>query len=307
MTTNDKTLMELGLRQHGIFTRLQALAVGISDDVIVGRRRSGVIVRLGIGVYRVVGFPRSWRSRVMEAVLLGGPTALASHTTAGALRELDGFPEVLIEITVDRAVSRRPDGVIVHSHRRPLRAVDRTVVDSIPCTSLERTLIDVAQMRGMTRAEIALDGAERDGAATSAVVHLHAEELRGRGRTRVGQFSEVTGARVGVSQPTTALERLAVRAIEAQGLPRPECQYPVVTSGRRFTVDLAYPERLLAIELDGRVGHADDLSRQRDAERDTWLRLGGWDVLRFTYRDVRDRPDWMAQRVREGLTRRSSA
>lgn len=303
----QQLLLDLALRQHGLVTRAGALNRGITLKTLRSNRSSGVLELIAPGVYRIASYPMTWRSRLMAAVLLCGPTALASHGSAGALRELDGFPEGLIEITVDRAVSRRPDGVVVHSHRTPLRAVDRTVVDSIPCTSLERTLIDVAQMRGMTRAEIALDGAERDGAAASAVVHFHAEELRGRGRTRVGQFSEVTAARVGVSQPTTALERFAIRAIEAQGLPRPECQYPVLVSGRRFAVDLAYPERLLAIELDGRVGHADDLSRQRDAERDTWLRLGGWNVLRFTYRDVRDRPEWMAQRVREGLVRRTSA
>jgi len=36
------------------------------------------------------------------------------------------------------------------------------------------------------------------------------------------------------------------------GPPRPVSQHPVVTAGRSFRLDLAYPELMLAIEYNGR-------------------------------------------------------
>lgn len=301
MKRSDRPLFEIGLAHYGLITRAQAQQAGLSDELISARQRRGLLRVVGRGVYRISGFPESWRSKVLQAVLLGGPTAVASHGTAAALHRLDGFGEGRLEITVDRDVSRRPGGAIVHRHRAPLREMDRDVVDAIPCTSICRTLVDVAQVRGIQRAEIALDGAERDTTVQSVDVHERAEDLRGRGHTRVGTFSETARARIGRSQPTSYLERLALRAIEDHGLPRPVCQHPIVTAGRRFRADFAYPTSWVAIELDGRVGHADDLGRQRDAERDTYLRLAGWAVLRFTYRDVNERPEWMVQRIREAL------
>lgn len=49
-----------------------------------------------------------------------------------------------------------------------------------------------------------------------------------------------------------------------------------------FCIDLAIPDRRLAIEADGTYWHALPASRIRDAKKDAYLRVAGWTLLRFS-------------------------
>ena len=77
-------------------------------------------------------------------------------------------------------------------------------------------------------------------------------------------------------------------SVEA-GLPRPVLQHPVELGGRRYRIDLAYPEQRVAIELDGSVHLRRDVW-EADHERQKALVLAGWTVLRFTWREDDRRP-----------------
>lgn len=59
--------------------------------------------------------------------------------------------------------------------------------------------------------------------------------------------------------------------------------------GRKFRIDIAFPEKKIAIELDGHEAHSFKDKFQRDRERQNLLTLHGWLILRFTAKDVRDR------------------
>ena len=68
-------------------------------------------------------------------------------------------------------------------------------------------------------------------------------------------------------------------ALVLGGLP-PAVQHPVVIRRRRYYLDLAYPERRVAVEYDG----ADHRTQERarcDLEREAALVSAGWRVLRF--------------------------
>jgi hypothetical protein len=56
----------------------------------------------GPGVYRIAGTPVTWRSHLLAAVLAGGPGAVASHRSAGALHGLDGCRPGVPEVSVPR-------------------------------------------------------------------------------------------------------------------------------------------------------------------------------------------------------------
>lgn len=67
----------------------------------------------------------------------------------------------------------------------------------------------------------------------------------------------------------------------------------VVSTGARvkggppthYKIDLAHPERMVAVEIDG--GSHGTLARQRADQRKTaWLSLHGWSVLRFSNQEV---------------------
>ncbi|WP_170182488.1 endonuclease domain-containing protein [Blastococcus colisei] len=75
-----------------------------------------------------------------------------------------------------------------------------------------------------------------------------------------------------------------------QVLPRPPAVPPYVQQyrlalpdGRRIKLDAAWPEALVAVELDGAAFHGSREARERDLRRDSALAALGWVVLRFSY------------------------
>jgi len=64
-------------------------------------------------------------------------------------------------------------------------------------------------------------------------------------------------------------------------------------------IDFAFPDRRLAIELDGYGPHAHRF--QRDRSRQNGLVLMGWTVLRFTWADVVERPAYVVAALTTAL------
>jgi len=55
------------------------------------------------------------------------------------------------------------------------------------------------------------------------------------------------------------------------------------------------------VETDGRVDHLTPTAFEDDRERDALLMEAGYKVRRFTYRQITERPDWVAARIRAAL------
>jgi very-short-patch-repair endonuclease len=61
-----------------------------------------------------------------------------------------------------------------------------------------------------------------------------------------------------------------------------------------FTVDFLWPQRRLVVEVDGWEAHRTRSAFEADRERDTQLKLLGYEVVRFTWRQVSERPAHVA-------------
>jgi very-short-patch-repair endonuclease len=92
-------------------------------------------------------------------------------------------------------------------------------------------------------------------------------------------------------------------ALVLAGLP-PEAQYPVLLGGRRYRLDLAYPERRLAVEYDG-DDHRSQRRARLDLVREAALAAAGWRVLRFDADEVLFRRDRVVAAVRAELAARA--
>jgi very-short-patch-repair endonuclease len=71
-------------------------------------------------------------------------------------------------------------------------------------------------------------------------------------------------------------------------------------------VDFAWAAERLIVETDGWAAHGHRAGFERDRERDAELAAAGWLVLRFTWRQLRERPMWVAGRVAQALAQRRS-
>ena len=128
--------------QHGLITLAQARSAGMSEPAVKRRLGSGRWIRLHGAVYAVAGSPRSAQQALLAACLAAGGTVAVSHRSAAGLLGLVDSDVGLVEITVARAQGPLPAGVVVHriadlNHRWI------TAVDGIPCTVVERTLVDL--------------------------------------------------------------------------------------------------------------------------------------------------------------------
>jgi very-short-patch-repair endonuclease len=270
----------LAARQHGVVSRRQLRAIGFGSDAINYRLRTGRLHVIYPGVYAVGHSLLQPYSRYMAAVLACGPTALASHRTAGAVLGLCPAPSRGAEVTVAGAGGRIRRGITVHS-TRSLHPTEIGACERIPCTSPARTLVDLAAVLDRRRLRRALERSVElrvlDGRAMDASL------LRARGRKGTGVLRELLANLYGEAPPTrTELERLFLELVRDAGLPLPVVNAYVGA----YEVDFHWPARRLIVETDGRATHDTPHQFEEDRRRDLELTLAGWQVIRISWRQV---------------------
>jgi very-short-patch-repair endonuclease len=213
---------------------------------------------------------------------------VASGATAGALWGFVEFPRH-IEVTVRRE-HREAGGPGVHSSRM-LEDVDVTRCDGIPVTSPTRTLIDLAALLPSARFERVLDAALVTGSVRADRLETRARALRHPRRPGCATVLRLLADRhPELAAVRSVLEAQALRSCARAGLPPPRVSYQVVTGGRIRYLDLAWPEQLVALELDGFVPHSTRAVFDDDRVRQNDLVVDGWTVLRLTATALRAAP-----------------
>ena len=96
-------------------------------------------------------------------------------------------------------------------------------------------------------------------------------------------------------------ERKMLNLIRAAGLPVPSTD--VLIAG--FTADFVWPDQRLIVELDGYPYHRDRAAFERDHRRDIVHRNSGYDVLRFTGRQLEEEPFLVITAIARALDRRT--
>ena len=113
-----------------------------------------------------------------------------------------------------------------------------------------------------------------------------------------GEVAEVL--RLADRRAESPMESRARMALVLGGMPPLAVQYPVVIRGRRYYLDLAYPEQRIAIEYDG-ADHRTQQRARRDLEREAALVSAGWRILRFDAYVVLFEPERIVAEVRAKL------
>ena len=283
----------VGAARHRVVARRHLLAAGVGREAIKHRLAGHRLHRVHRGVY-AIGTPQLDRlGRWIAAVLACGDGAVLSHRSAAALWGLLRASDGPIEVTVPGHWSSRRPGIRVYGTRSLLRG-DVAHTRGIPCTNVERTLIDIADCptaeleRAVEQAfALHLLGRSRMAAALA----------RANGRPGVGHLRRLLG-RLLDDLPLTRseLERRFLKLVAGAGLAAP------VVNRHRAThrVDFVWPGRRLVVETDGRATHDNPYAFHQDRARDLDLEVAGWHVLRLTWWQVIEEP----ARVVELLTRR---
>ena len=292
---DDEALSALAARQHGAISRAQVYAAGGTRNTVRRRVRAKGWISASPDVFRIRGSVPTWRQSLMVAVLAWGPDAYVSHRAAGSLFGLPGLTEQPAELTVPRDRRRRGAPGIVHEG--DVDALDCTVVDGIPVTTIARTLVDIAAVCDRDLVEEIYDDARAR--RLVGVRQMRWQMGRMRGRPGVAVIRAVVAARDGRGMPANRFETRLHRLIVHAGLPEPVIQHSIYDQTGRFVArpDLAYPDLRLAIEADGREPHERRTQFQRDRRRFNDLADLGWRIFFVTWQDLTDTPDEVVARL----------
>jgi hypothetical protein len=286
----DLAVAALAGSQHGVVGWDQLAALGMTrhgrDTRLAARR----LPRLHRGVYAVVG-PGLLRieGHWLAAVLAVGDGAVLSHHSAAALWDLLTSTARAPDVAVARRVKPRA-GIRLHC-LRSLPVGHVTTRNAIRCTTVARTIVDLAAVLSPRRLERALGQAEVLRLYDRNEIHaILAANPRRRG-------SRTLRALLGGPDPSTTLtrsplEELLLALCDRAGLARPEFNVPyTLPDGTEISIDALWRAAGLAVELDSRGFHSTWRAQVRDRRRDAQLVLAGLKPLRFTDADLTSEAD----------------
>lgn len=287
-------------RQHGVVTRRQASAHGLTDGAIRCRLRVGHWRRLYPGVYATFTGPVTRMAYLWAVLLWVGPDAVLSHHTAAELVGLIDQPGSTVHVTVP--VDRHRTGrraVQLHRSVRVRQACHPTRLP--PQTRVEETVVDLTQ--AATDAHRAMTWVIRACAGRFTTVDRLRDALAARGKIR--WRAELEALLDDVAEGCHSMLELAyLRDVERRhGLPTAQRQVARVRRGGRWYDDVRYTEYCTVVELDGQAAHPAE-SSGRDALRDNAGVAAGLATLRYGPRDVMARPCDLAVQV-GGVLRRN--
>ena len=166
-------------------------------------------------------------------------------------------------------------------------------------TSPVRTVLDCARTLSVPQGLAVADSALRSGAVLPEELVDAAARYRGAGARRARLVCTRADARA-ANPFESALRGLLL----ADGLTTFQPQHLVRDDGLMVVVDLADPERRVALEADGFAVHGTRQAFARDLARHDDLASAGWVTRRFAWEHVLGRPAWVVQQVRSALAQR---
>jgi hypothetical protein len=290
----DRVIAELVERQHGVVSLPQLTAMGLSTRGIGHRVAAGRLHRVHRGVYAVGHALVTLKGRWMAAVLACGPDALLSHRSAAALWGLRESARTNIDVTSPRRAGRSRDGLDVH-RADTLLPQDATNVDGIPCTTVARTLLDLAEVVNRRQVERACDQADLERLLDATALDAVLTRAHGRRGSPVLR-SILDEHAIGQTVTRSEMEERFLTLCDRAGLPRPEVNvWIALPHGGHAQADFLWREHRLIVETDGRAAHGTRRAFEHDRRRDQRLVLAGWRVIRVTWRQLTREPEELAR------------
>ena len=265
-------------------TTADLLASGLTHGAISRRVKRGALFRRYPGVYSSGPGALSREDEWLAAILACGDGAVLSHLSAAALFDVSRWRNELPHVVVPRR-HRPVDGIVIH-HCLALDERDVTTCRGLPVTTVARMLIDLADVLTPHQLAWVLNEAAFRRRFSLDATRRAMERANGRHNVRVLQRALDL-----YEQGSAGTKSRFEDAFLALGLPEPLVNVECLG----YEVDFHWPDRLLAVEIDG--NHTRPKDRRGDAARDRTLRAAGYTVVRFTGAQVEQRPEAVLSRL----------
>jgi very-short-patch-repair endonuclease len=223
------------------------------------------------GVYAVGHRPPDERAQLISIVLFAGPNAALSHGTSAQWRGWLRYPVALTHVSTPRRVAAPNRRVLIHGRRE----LDRELINGIPCTTTNQTLLDLAATEDPRLVHRSLAQLDFERKLDAKAIREACE----RGKAGSAKLLEALNTYMPqLTRTKSELEDEFLYLCRRAKLPLPQ----VNTYIHGVEVDCHWPELRLVVELDGHGNHGTASQRNRDQRRALKLRAHGMTVLRYT-------------------------
>ena len=284
----DQGILEIAKRRSGLIPASAAQQAGIDQRCLIRRTESALLERVVPGIYRFnqSECPPELRAR---AAAMRVERSWVSHTSAAAIWNATlPIGRARPEISVVRPASPRLIGVRSHRVSTYPDTADLSTVGGIRTSRPAACLIELASEFEFPELELALD----------SLLHNRALKLGqlSSAIARHGSFAGVRSLRTMLEERQNGggilrswLEQKSFSTIRKAGLPTPVRNFKVVfPNGRVRIIDLAWPDRLVGLEVESWEYHERSTDWGKTVIRNRKDAVSDWTILPCVVADTRD-------------------
>lgn len=278
-------LLEHALSQGGPFTVEQAKACGWSHHAVLREIKEASWLRLHPGVLVDKGWVDSLKPAERHLVLLRGRLMFRDHDWHAARRTaalvhglpIIGKPPAVPQLVRDKT-SLALRGNSRHERISTLPEHERSH-DTVPVTSLARTVTDLAREESFRNAVVVADAALRAGAGQDELLRVAARCALWPGGAAARPVALFADGRA--ETPLESISRVAFRQL---GLPAPEPQVEIWEHDQFVArVDFLWQRWCVVGEADGRAKYESVEDLYAEKRREERLRALGFEVVRWDW------------------------
>lgn len=292
---------------NSIYTTRQLLNQGYTFDRINRDVKAQKLTRIRKGIY----CPTAWWGSLkpheiyraqIAAVHVAEPSTTFSHAAAACLHGLAlAKTPPSVDIVGPPDSRGRAAGTRKHYTYKPIEE-HRTLVGGFSVTGLVQTVVDCARYLPIEEATVIADSALNQKLVGVEELSYELSQIAGWGSQKCRRVA-ISMSPFAESPGETLLRLILIDA----GLPAPAEQVEVTAGGLRFRLDLAYPDRMIALEFDGEVKY-ENFGPRYEAEwserrRESLLQNLGWTVRRYRWVDLVTRRAEISAEIRYLLNR----
>lgn len=264
----------------------------------IGRRvRASEWLEVRPRVYLTATHVLTPRAALRAAALWAGDGAtLIGHAAAVWWNLTDRTAETIALAVGPTGGHSPPPGI--RTVRRAVRPLDRVRVDGVWVARRSAAALEAATSLGLVEGSRLLDRALQQERVGLPALREALEDMgRRHGVVLARRLVELAegGAR-------SEAERDAARLLRRAGITGWTANLPVDLPGfGRAVIDIAFPGHRIAVEIDGWAFHRDVDRFRRDGLRQNEVVIGGWRVIRVSWYDLQETPEYLADAVRRAM------
>ncbi len=291
-------------RNGGFITSAELKDLGVPNKTAARWCANELLVRFHRGVYRVGGQSFGFDEAVQLAAKLMSEQQAIGGRSALEMWGLPGGSRSKVQVVGPKGF-RSTSQYVTTKELADLRDVDVTLLSGIRVTTPSRSVLDSCQHCSAETIGLQLSDGVRRQLFTYEEVAQRIAELSRPGKKGVSILRKVLALRIeDGGRELNSYEQMAERLFGAAGFPECVSQHHVSVGGRSYFVDFAWPEHQLLVECDSMLAHSTPEQLQADLKRQNDLISLGWRLVRFTYWDVADRPDYVTAQLANYLPRK---